>query len=286
MLLMLHGAESEARAREYNIILSHVESQQEEIDTLRRLHQENIAGVLIWPDAHASKPDPINQQIYQEITLPMVVMDRMIYGVDCDCVTSDHYAGARELMQYLVELGHKHIAFVTHQQQDLLAVKERYSAYATVLRENGLSSVDPWTIGQPGVEIRANYALRSSIGFTSPELQQLKDYMLAADPRPTAIFALNDYMALMTIQAMKLLNLSIPDTISIAGFDDIDLAAHLEVPLTTVAQDPFMIGKRAARQLFDRLEGYSGPSIRENIPVQLRIRHSTAVPSKEVRTIE
>jgi DNA-binding LacI/PurR family transcriptional regulator len=77
---------------------------------------------------------------------------------------------------------------------------------------------------------------------------------------------------------MKLLNLPIPDAMSIAGFDDTDIAMHLDVPLTTVAQDPFMIGKRAAQLLIDRLEGYSGAMHTEIIPTQLRIRSSTSVP--------
>jgi DNA-binding LacI/PurR family transcriptional regulator len=53
---------------------------------------------------------------------------------------------------------------------------------------------------------------------------------------------------------------------------------HLEVPLTTVAQDPFTIGKRAAQLLIDRIEGYAGPANVEVIATQLRLRSSTSVP--------
>jgi DNA-binding LacI/PurR family transcriptional regulator len=66
--------------------------------------------------------------------------------------------------------------------------------------------------------------------------------------------------------------------VSIAGFDDTDLAAHLEVPLTTVAQDAFTIGKRAAHRLIDRIEGDAGDTLIELIPTELRIRSSTSVP--------
>jgi LacI family transcriptional regulator len=76
---------------------------------------------------------------------------------------------------------------------------------------------------------------------------------------------------------MKLLDLPVPDAVSIAGFDDTELSAHLEVPLTTVAQDPFTIGKRAAQLLIERLEGYNGPTVCEIIPTQLRLRSSTAI---------
>src|SRR5262249_10135725 len=110
------------------------------------------------------------------------------------------------------------------------------------------------------------------------ELQQIRNYVLNVRPRPTAIFALNDYLAVLAIRAMKTLDIRIPEGMSIAGFDDSDLAVHLEVPLTTVAQDPFAIGKRAAQLLINRLEGYSGPTRCESIPTHLRVRGSTSVP--------
>ena len=87
---------------------------------------------------------------------------------------------------------------------------------------------------------------------------------------------LNDWLALLSMQAMKQLGVKVPDAISIAGFDDIDLAVHLEVPLTTVAQDPFQIGKRAAQVLLDRLENNTQSARLEIIPTELRIRSSTA----------
>jgi len=161
-----------------------------------------------------------------------------------------------------------------------LPVMERYRAYYDVLQDNSLTPTAPWLIGEPGNEISASYALRSSVDSKSRELQQIKNYMLGARPRPTAIFATNDYLAVLATRAMKLLNLSIPDAISVAGFDDIDLAAHLDVPLTTVAQDRFALGKRAAQLLIERLEGYSAPMTCEIIPTGLRIRSSTGIRLK------
>jgi GntR family transcriptional regulator, arabinose operon transcriptional repressor len=278
LLLILKGAEEEARLRGYQIILSTVQSQEEEIEALKRLNAEKIAGILIWPDASASRNTPENEQTYGAITQPVVSIDRKIHGIDCDCVTSDHYMGARALVQHLIELGHRHIVFLTHHQVHLLSVKERYRAYREVLQQYGLTPAAPWLLGDRDIEISASYAFRASLGLNSAELQQIKDYLRTTQPCPTAIFALNDYLAIIALRVMKLLNISVPNTMSIAGFDDIDLAAHLEVPLTTVAQDHFTIGKHAARRLFDRLEGYSGTGVTELIPAQLRVRHSTSVP--------
>lgn len=277
-LLILNGAENELKARGYQIVFNNTQSHQEELDILNRLKDEDFAGVLLWPNVDASQPNHSDLMTYHQFPLPIVLMDRTIHGLDYDCVTSDNYGGAQALMRHLVELGHQRIVFLSHHETDLITVAERHRAYRDVLLESGLTPADPWLIGQPGIEISATFAFRSSVDVKSLVLHQIKEYMLNARPRPTAIFALNDYLAVLAIRAMRLLDLRVPDAISVTGFDDIDLAVHLEVPLTTVAQDSFTIGKRAAQLLIDRIEGYSGPATFELVPTQLRLRSSTSVP--------
>lgn len=278
LLLILQGAENEARVRGYQIILNTVQNQQEEIEVLQRLKSENVVGVLIWPNAAASKVLPQNALSYGAVDLPVVAIDRPIYGIDCDFVTSDHYGGMEMLMRHLVDQGHQHVVFLTHRQQHVLAVRERYRAYCDVLEQYGLTPAAPWMIGDPDSEFGATDALRASFAVKSPVLEQINQYMLTAAPVPTAIVAIHDHMAIMAMRAMKLSNTLVPNVVSITGFDDVDVAAHLEVPLTTVAQDHFSLGRQAARRLFDRLEGFTGPRIHEVIPTELRIRHSTAAP--------
>lgn len=276
--LMLNGADDEVKAYGYRIIFRNVQSRDEEMDVLKRLKADGVDGVLLWPTANGSASRQENMAHYRQVNVPMVVMDRQIYGVECDCVTSDNYGGAYALMRHLVELGHQHVVFLSHHETELLTVIERYRAYRDVLEQGGLTPAAPWFIGQPGYEIGASYILRSSVDAESPEFQQIKDYLLNAQPRPTAIFALNDYLAVLVMRVVKSLGIRVPDDISVVGFDDIDLSVHLDVPLTTVAQDSFAIGKRAASLLIERLEGYTGPARIEIIPTQLRIRSSTSVP--------
>jgi DNA-binding LacI/PurR family transcriptional regulator len=147
-----------------------------------------------------------------------------------------------------------------------------------VLAKVGLTPAAPWLIGQPGNEIDARNALQLSFNSDSDGLQEIKQYFLQAQPRPTAIFALHDHLAVLTVRALEQLGVAVPDHVSIGGFDDTDPAIHLEIPLTTVAQDPFMIGKEAARLLIGRIEGASEPARLVLIPTQLHIRKSTAVP--------
>jgi GntR family transcriptional regulator of arabinose operon len=282
-LMMLKGAESAVKAYGYQITLSNVQSQQEELDVLQQLKADSVVGVLLWPNAKASHAREDEAFAYEQIHLPMVLMDRQIYGMDCDCVTSDNYNGALALMQHLIELGHQHIAFLSHYETELLPVAERYRAYRNALSAAHLPDPAPWLISEPGFEIGNYYTFRSSLDLNSTELQQIKDYLLNAQPRPTAIFAINDYLAILAARTLKFLHIPIPDSISIAGFDDIDLAAHLEVPLTTVAQDCFTIGRHAAQRLIRRLEGDDSPAECILIPTELRIRSSTSMPNPITR---
>jgi DNA-binding LacI/PurR family transcriptional regulator len=274
-LLMLNGAEQEVRAHGYQIVFSTAKNQDEELQILERLNADGIAGVLLWANARSAQTSTANGGRYKQIPVPIVLMDRKIAGFSCDCVTSDNYGGAQALMRHLINLGHKRIVFMTHEVVEIFTVMERYRAYCDVLEEAGLPTVAPWMIGQPNTEISASYALQSSLDQSSPEIQQIKHYMSTAQPCPTAIFALNDWLALLAMQAMKQLGVKVPNALSIAGFDDIDFAVHLEVPLTTVAQDPFQIGKRAAQVLLDRLENNNRSARLEIIPTELRIRSST-----------
>ena len=276
IIMMLKGVENEAKARGYQVTFNNVQDHRDEIAFLQRIRQDEVAGVVLWPDAAASHPLLGNSFAYQGIQLPLVLLDRQVYGLECDCVTSDNYSGARALISHLVGLGHRQIVFLSHHETDLLTVKERYRAYRDVMSEAGLTPFEPWLIGQPGNEMGAKYTLRSTVDVNSPELQEIKAYMLGAPERPTAIFALHDYLAILAVRALRLLNIRVPDQVSVAGFDDTDPAVHLEVLLTTVAQDPFTIGKQAARRLIDRIEGYVGPTECQLIPTQLRVRGSTA----------
>jgi DNA-binding LacI/PurR family transcriptional regulator len=90
---------------------------------------------------------------------------------------------------------------------------------------------------------------------------------------------MNDNMALLALKAADIVGLHVPEDMSVAGFDDMDMASYLATPLTSVAQDAFAIGKRAAELLIERIEGwYVGEPRSERIATQLRVRASTSAP--------
>jgi DNA-binding LacI/PurR family transcriptional regulator len=276
-LLLLNGAEDAMKSRDYRVVFSNARSYEEEIFTLRRLKEEGVAGILLWPNLDYSTSQHPNISDYREINLPVIFMDRRIDGFECDYVTSDNYGGAFAMIQHLIDCGHQNIAFVSHGNTELVTVRERYRGFQDAMYGANLTPCEPWVVGQEGREMSTSEMLRASTDSKSREFQQFKHLMTDAPQPPTAIFALNDALAILAMQVMKALGINVPHEVSIAGFDDIDVAVHLEVPLTTVAQDRFSIGKHAAHLLMQRLEGDTGPARSEVIPTQLRIRSSTAV---------
>jgi LacI family transcriptional regulator len=102
--------------------------------------------------------------------------------------------------------------------------------------------------------------------------------LLRLVPRPTAIFAGNDMIALGALLAIRELGLRCPEDVSLMGFDDLDLAETTDPSLSSVSQSGYQLGSTAARILLDRLNGDKGPAKHLVLQTSLRLRHSVAAP--------
>ncbi|MGB1288596.1 MAG: LacI family DNA-binding transcriptional regulator, partial [Aggregatilineales bacterium] len=111
--------------------------------------------------------------------------------------------------------------------------------------------------------------------------KQIISLIQNAQERPTAIVCANDALAILTIRAIRSMGLSVPHDISVVGFDDISLAAYMEVPLTTASQNAHKIGQRAATLLLERFDGFEKPPQYISVPTRLQIRMSTSTPIVE-----
>ena len=277
---LLGGAESVVSAKGYRVVFCNSNGEiNEENRLLEQLVMEDkVGGILLWPVLHDDPSRRLFQWANQGL-IPLVLVDRTFNGLTCDYVTSDNYAGAYAAVEHLVGLGHRRIAFLSHPILQLLTVAERLRGYRQALRDAGLTPLEPCLIGAPNREVVITHALHSYSHATSPEIEQIAR-CLQAPQRPTAIFAMNDMMAMQAIKAAGLVGLRVPQDLSLVGFDDEGIVnTLLDVPLTTVAQDAVAMGRRAAEFLIERIEGYDGPPRREVIPTQLRVRASAAPPA-------
>ena len=275
---LLCGAENAAKEKGYRILFSNSNQDvDEESRLLDQLLADKVGGILIWPDLHN---DPTRRlfQLARQDSIPIVLMDRTLPSLNCDCVASDNYAGGYDAVKHLADLGHQRIAFLSRPILQLSTIAERFRGYQKALQDAGLTPLQPWLVGTVDQELSTRPALRAYSSGVGPEIEQIARY-LESPERPTAIFATNDLMALQALKAASQVGLRVPDDLAVVGFDDTDILAHLEVPLTTVAQDIFDLGRQAAELLIERIEGYNGPPRQKLLPTQLRVRASTIIPT-------
>jgi LacI family transcriptional regulator len=178
-------------------------------------------------------------------------------GKDFSVATNDLDVSAA-MTEYLASLGHKRIAFITGNPSHK-AVANRFKGYRAGLRKSGLAFSEQFVV-----------AGDNSIGSGEKCAQTL----LSRKPRPTAIFAANDDMAAGVIRVANRMGISVPDELSVAGYDDISLAQQIYPSLTTIRQPLAEMAECAANAII--AAGKDGlPAGTEVIPASIQLREST-----------
>lgn len=199
--------------------------------------------------------------------VPTVVVGRHGQSAAYDTVSDDDLAGAALVVDHLADLGHRRIAHIEHDETDPRRIEEmpnaiRADGYRRAMRARGLEdeiSIVSTTYTQQGGYLGA---------------QQL----LTLSPRPTAIFAGADIVAMGVLQAVSEAGLEVPDDISIAGYDNTTFAALGPISLTSVDQAGRHIGTNAAQLLIDRIGDRARPTAQIKFSPTLVPRRTTAPP--------
>lgn len=256
---ILIGFQQVAEQAGFSVIFNHVnnDSQQQE-RVIRKLIGENVAGIALYP------VDSENMPLVESLTrshFPIVLIDRYLRGISSDYVMTDHFGSAIRGTHYVLDQGHNRVGFVTW-LSPAVSMEHRYLGYVQALNEHGVELDDRLVCH---VE-----------GYPMIDLTLLHEY-LSGSNRPTAVFAANDQIAIALYRAATNLGLVIPDDLSVLGFDNLDVSAHLEPPLTTLAQPFLNIGQTAANLLLKRIGGESDFYHQITLPAQLIIRNSCHV---------
>lgn len=173
-------------------------------------------------------------------------------------VHADNFAGAITATEHLIGLGHRRIGFLAG-RPDLESAQRREQGFRDALTTAGID-FDPDLVRVGGYELE-----------TSREpARQLLDL---ADP-PTAIFAANDLSAIQTMSVARSLGMTVPDDISVIGFDNIPESALTDPPLTTIDQSIQTMGEEAVRLLVDLLDGVPDLPQQIVLPTKLVVRQS------------
>lgn len=268
---LLNGADELLREKGYRLLFAQSERRLEEEDRLiRSMCEEGVAGILLWPVAENA---PKRFLTNPSCSVPIVLLDRPVSGANLPCITSQNYDGARQAMQHLIELGHQAIAFAAWSPLDLLPIAERARAYHDAMEDAGLPARPIIRLGKPVEAI--NY--RRYTQEEHEDVAFLADILSKLD-RPTAIFAMNDLLALLVMRAAHQAGLNVPHDLSVIGFDNLELTERVVPRLTTVAQNTALMGREAVRRLLALIDGDPPQRTFTSLPTHLIIRESTAAP--------
>jgi LacI family transcriptional regulator len=227
-----------------------------EKDYIDTVLSTRVDGVLIAP---AGDQSLTHLEALRKHNVPFVMLDRQVPEIECDMVLGDSKVGARKLVEYLIELGHRKIALING-PQDISIARARFEGYIEALRLHDL-------------QIRTE--LIHETGYTQFDADPLIDKWLSLPDRPTAIFGANNFLALAAISSLKARGVSVPDDISVVCFDDLEMDYVVEPFLTVAAQPAYEFGNLGMQLLVERIQGIAGNEWRKIIlPSRLCIRKS------------
>ena len=250
------GVEDAASEAGYHVILCNTdESPQKQEEYLTALLQKRVDGMLLVP----ARDDLEDIQRVQMLKVPLVVLDRRLSQPVVDAVRCDSESGAYQLTRLLLERGHRLIALLTGPEHVATAT-DRVTGYRRALRAAGIDS--------DGESVFYG-------AFTIQSGQDMARQALALNPRPTAIFAGNNFIAIGMMQTLREAGIRVPEEISVVGFDDLPASLLLDPFLTVAAQPAYEMGREATNLLIKRLAGDGAQAPQEVVlPVEIVERKS------------
>ncbi|MYH71522.1 MAG: LacI family transcriptional regulator [Acidimicrobiia bacterium] len=226
-----------------------------DVTRLRNLLDASFDGLIITTATlDSDAPEALHRR-----GIPIVLSVRSIPGLEVDIVESDNVAAGQLAARHLVSLGHR----------DIAAIMGPEVTSTTQHRIVGANQVLGHSL-PPERVFNGPYSHESGHSHCRRLLQ--------GDRPPTAIMAANDVIAIGVIDAARQMGYSVPDDISVIGFDDIHMASWHSFRLTTVRQDTKAIAVQSARRLIERIEDPDGPVTHDKYPVSLTMRATTAAP--------
>jgi LacI family transcriptional regulator len=260
--ILVRGAETVARRAGYRVLLCNSEG---DLNLERQYVQDMIShraeGLMIAPVGDRSKA---TLTLLARRKLPFVLIDRSVAGLQCDLVQSDSVAGAKLLVSHLASIGHQRIAVII-EPDNVSTARERLEGYMAAMKAAGVK-VDPRLVIRTTADRAGGYGA----------MQQI----LTLDPRPTAVFAVNNMTALGAMQALRERNIVVPRDIALVCFDEVEHLAVLSPFLTVVNQPTEMFGTLGAQLLLDRVAGDAGGTPRVVVlPAELLVRESCGAKS-------
>ncbi|OGU33738.1 MAG: hypothetical protein A2068_12545 [Ignavibacteria bacterium GWB2_35_6b] len=251
------GTEFEARDGEYYILLTTIKSDFSETDQLPRfVLDRSVDGVII-----AGKIPEILIDKLSKYNIPLIFVDFISSKGNYPVVLIDNIQGGLLAANHLISYGHKNIAFIGGDINHP-SINERLTGYKKALESAGINPNKKY------ISTSSPYPDRQN-GYNSAKkiFENNKDV--------TAVFACNDAMAIGVMHYLKDNGYTIPNDVSVVGFDDVEADLMLDPPLTTIRVPKIELGAEALRLMINILKSKNSSAKKILVPVELIIRKST-----------
>ncbi|QPK80718.1 LacI family DNA-binding transcriptional regulator [Schaalia sp. ZJ405] len=266
---MLDTMEEIVRQNNYLLTVVKVPHWADEVEEAIKLVDEDLmAGVIFLGGAFSHEASA-----FERVNVPFVLSTvSKVHGVPdgvYSSVSVDDELEAAQAVRHLVDLGHRHIAVLGVPESDVSVGARRVRGYEAAMEASGIA-VDPrWVRSQ---EIPQYNPYSYEYGY------RLTVDLLRENPEVTAIFAIADTIAIGAMRAIREAGLTVPDDISIIGFDGISIGEYIEPPLTTLVQPSTTIAQLTCEVLFRQIA--SGPVQHVFVPGDIYPGGSTAPPRR------
>lgn len=254
---VLENINTSAASRGYIINITYLYEAENIAEQISDLLATDDAGyILLATEMH--EEDILH---FTSFPKPLVVLDNKFSTNLLNHISIDNIQGAYQAVRYLIECGHRRILHITTNVNATNLTERSFGAHLALMQENDCA-IDMLRV-RPSPEDACH-------DITDHFRSLLSD----PDCRPTAVFTCSDMLAASCIRALTECGISIPDEVSIIGFDDIPLAAMTTPTLTTVHVDKSKLGFYAVKRLTDILSENDDGAINVQIGTELRIRQS------------
>jgi len=263
---VLDGVDSVLHPAGYSLFIAstHMERQREK-DVVQAMVQRGVDGVILLAPQFSDE----QCHMLKNYGLPIVMVNNEGAGECQYLIFNDDEYGARLVTHYLIDLGHRRIAYLGNRMGGMTDTN-RLAGFSAEMQAAGL-------------EVRDEYIYHVPAGNPAGG-RQGAEYLMTLREYPTAIVCYNDFLAAGVFNLLLEKGLCIPQDVSVTGFDNISIAAYLTPPLTTLHQFKFEMGRGAAEMMLEVLinkqqkdEQFSSRSV--SIKGILYIRESTAAPT-------
>jgi LacI family transcriptional regulator len=245
-----------AKARNYDILLDLFHSGSPDVMSARPGRVDG--SILVWD---RKSPEEVVDALERAGHPILVIGGGYMEREPSDFLDVDVRSGTLAVVHHLINLGHKRIAFLAG-----IPSPQKFEGYQMALKQARIKGGDDLVL---------------NCGMAEPEVAVAVDLLLKCQPRPTAIVATNDTLAIRTIKVLLTRGLRVPRDISIVGFDDIETANLVMPSLTTVRIPLGELAEIAVSSLIRRIEHQDAAHVQRMLATRLVVRESSGPPPRD-----